>query len=172
MVTASSQTTDDVNHYNTSTNSNRQFKPTIPNEFLLASYQLTYIIHDSKLVAFVIAWNLIMEYIVIVALISKALIIYIDALFFSSMGHLNQIIPMEWYLGKYFDVCAMFIPIVIGGKLLQIQIHTPFLDFPVFQKKKNFKSKIKYTFSLHFLFQFVWVSRFISIKKKIIVHQI
>lgn len=58
-----------------------------------------------------------MEYIVIVALISKALIFYIDAAIYGNVGHLTQLIPMAWPLGQYFDVLALIVPIVIGGKL-------------------------------------------------------
>lgn len=58
-----------------------------------------------------------MEYIVIVALISKALIFYIDAAIYGNVAHLTQLIPMAWPLGQYFDVLALIVPIVIGGKL-------------------------------------------------------
>lgn len=85
-------------------------------ELLLPSHEVIYVC-NGEFVAFVIAWNLIMEYIIIVALVSKALIIFIDALFFDSVGHLTQIIPMSWYLSSHFDVLALFVPIIIGGKL-------------------------------------------------------
>lgn len=85
-------------------------------EWLLPSYQLVYVC-NGKFVAFIIAWNLIMEYMVIVALISKALIIFIDAIFFGSVGHLTQIIPMLWHFNEHFDVLALSVPILIGGKL-------------------------------------------------------
>lgn len=88
----------------------------VSSEWLLSSYQLVYIC-NGEFAAFVIAWNLIMEYMVIVALISKALIIFIDALCFGSVDHLVQIIPMSWYLSEYFDLLALFVPIIIGGKL-------------------------------------------------------
>lgn len=61
-----------------------------------------------------------MEFIVIVALISKALIVYIDAAIYdddNNAGHLTQIVPMAWPLSQYFDVLALLVPIVIGGKL-------------------------------------------------------
>lgn len=83
---------------------------------LLLSHELVYVC-NGEFAAFVIAWNLIMEYVVIVALISKALIIFFDALFFGSVGHLTEMIPMSWYLGEHFDVLALLIPIIIGGKL-------------------------------------------------------
>lgn len=85
-------------------------------EWLLPSHELVYVC-NGKFVAFVITWNLIMEYMVIVALISKTLIIFIDALFFDSVGYLTQIIPMSWCLSEYFDVLALIVPIIIGGKL-------------------------------------------------------
>lgn len=107
-------------------------KSTIPTEYLLPSYTIAYVIGNGELAAFLIAWNLIMEYIVIVAVISKALIIFIDALFFSSVGHLTQIIPMVWHFSQYFDVMAMMVPIVIGGKLLQIESTTFKCDNSIF----------------------------------------
>lgn len=85
-------------------------------EWLLSSYQLVYIC-NGEFAAFIIAWNLIMEYMVIVALISKALIIFIDAICFGSDGHLVQFISMSWYLSEHFDLLALFVPFVIGGKL-------------------------------------------------------
>ena len=85
-------------------------------ERLLPSHELVYVC-NGEFAAFVIAWNLIMEYMVIVALISKALIIFIDALFFGSVGHLSEMIPMSWYLGEHFDVLALLIPVIMGGKL-------------------------------------------------------
>lgn len=57
-----------------------------------------------------------MEYIVIVALISKVLIVYLDAAIYGNVGHLTQLIPMTWPLSQYFDVLALIVPILIGGK--------------------------------------------------------
>lgn len=96
------QISDDVHH-------------AVSNDWLLPSYELVYIC-NGEFAAFVIAWNLIMEYMVIVALISKALIIFIDALFFGYVGHLSEFIPMSWYFGQHFDLLALLVPIVIGGK--------------------------------------------------------
>lgn len=101
-------------------------KYNVTSEFLLPSYQIAYIC-NGEFVAFVIAWNLIMEYIVIVALISKALILFIDALFFGSVGHFNQIIPMAWHFSEYFDLLALLVPLVIGGKhTIKSTIQMPF----------------------------------------------
>lgn len=97
-------------------------KYNVGSEFLLPSYQIAYIC-NGEFVAFVIAWNLIMEYIVIIALISKALIRFIDALLFGGGDHFNQIIPMAWPFSEYFDLLALFVPIVIGGKHIYNQIH-------------------------------------------------
>lgn len=101
-------------------NDNRT-KPTartahISTEFLLSTGHIAYIC-NGELGAFIVAWNLIMEYIVIVALISKALIMYIDAAIYGNAGHITQIVPLNWPLSQYFDVLALFVPIVIGGKL-------------------------------------------------------
>lgn len=82
---------------------------------LLPSYELVSVC-NGEFVAFVIAWNLIMEYMVIVALISKALIIFFGELFFDSVGYFTQIIPMSWNFSQHFDVIALFVPIIIGGK--------------------------------------------------------
>lgn len=82
---------------------------------LLQSYEMVSVC-NGEFVAFVIAWNLIMEYMVIVALISKALIIFFDAMFFDSVGQFNQVIPISWHFSQHFDVIALFVPIIIGGK--------------------------------------------------------
>lgn len=87
----------------------------VSNDWLLPSYELVYMC-NGELAAFVIAWNLIMEYMVVVALISKALIIFIDALFFGYVGHLSEFIPMSWHFSQHFDLLALLVPIVIGGK--------------------------------------------------------
>lgn len=111
----------------------------ISNDWLLPSYELLYIF-NGELAAFVMAWNLIMEYMVIVALISKALIIFIDALFFGYVGHLSEFIPMSWYLSQHFDLLALLVPIVIGGKL------TTFLSVSLFlllAKPNSFKMNLK-----------------------------
>lgn len=98
-------------------NNCHRHNPSISTAHLLSSARIAYIC-NGKLAAFIVAWNLIMEYIVIVALISKALIIYIDALIYGSVGHLTQIVTMVWPFGQYFDVLAMLVPIAIGGKIL------------------------------------------------------
>lgn len=104
-------------------------------ERLLPTHKLVYIC-NGEFAAFVVAWNLIMEYMVIVALISKALIIFIDALFFDSVSHLTQIIPMSWYFSEHFDVFALFIPIIIGGKLNFDWMHINFFA-KTFNREKN-----------------------------------
>lgn len=89
----------------------------ISKNFLLSSSHIAHIC-NGEFGALIVAWNLIMEYIVIVALISKALIIYLDAAIYDNVGHLTQLIPMSWPLSEYFDVLALLVPIVIGGKPL------------------------------------------------------
>lgn len=116
---------------------NAKSKPSISTEFLLPSYTLAYVVGNGEFAAFIIAWNLIMEYIVIVALISKVLIIFIDALCFGSVGHLTQIIPMAWQFSQYFDVMALLVPIVIGGKLCYNRIYNQMafvFTFSIFEK--------------------------------------
>lgn len=87
---------------------------TISKNFLLSSSHIAHIC-NGEFGALIVAWNLIMEYIVIVALISKALIVYLDAAIYGSVGHLTQLIPMSWPLSEYFDVLALLVPILIGG---------------------------------------------------------
>lgn len=84
--------------------------------WILSSYEIVYIC-NGEFAAFVIAWNLTMEYIVIVALISKALVIFIDVLFFGSASHLSQIIEMPWPLSLHFDFLSLLVPVFVGGKL-------------------------------------------------------
>lgn len=91
-------------------------RASISGDFLLSASHIAYIC-NGELGAFCVAWNLIMEFIVIVALISKALIMYIDAAIYGNVGHLTQIVPMVWPLSQYVDVLALLVPIVIGGKL-------------------------------------------------------
>lgn len=83
--------------------------------WMLASYEIAHIC-NGEFAAFVITWNLILEYIVIAALISKALIVFIDVIFYGSANHLTQLVEMPWFLSQYFDVLALFVPIVVGGK--------------------------------------------------------
>lgn len=101
-------------------NSNNRTKPArrmnISRNFLLSSSHIAYIC-NGEFGALFVAWNLIMEYVVVVALISKALIVYIDAAIYDNVGHLTQIVPMSWPLSQYFDVLALIVPFVIGGKL-------------------------------------------------------
>lgn len=88
----------------------------ISGDFLLSTSHIAYIC-SGECGAFVVAWNLIMEFIIIVALISKALIMYIDAAIYGNVGHLTQLVPMaSWPFGQSFDVLALLVPIVIGGK--------------------------------------------------------
>lgn len=92
-------------------------KADISGDFLLSTTHIAYIC-NGEFGAFVVAWNLIMEFIVIVALISKALIMYIDATIYGNVGHLTQILPLAiWPFAQYFDVLALLVPIVIGGKV-------------------------------------------------------
>lgn len=85
--------------------------------WMLSSYEIAYICHG-EFAAFLIAWNLVMECIVIVALISKALILFLDVLFYGPESHLTQIIAMPWILSQNFDLLALLVPIVIGGKFI------------------------------------------------------
>lgn len=115
---------------------NAVHKTAISANGLLSASHIAYIC-NGELVAFIVAWNLIMEFIVMVALISKALIMYIDAIAYGDVGHLTQLVSMNWPLAQYFDVLALLVPCLLGGKLLTFALY--FLN-----KRKSVR--------LHFLF--------------------
>lgn len=88
-------------------------------DWLLPTYAFAYIFHG-EFTAFIIGWNVILEMVVCLALVAKALVSFFDAIAFDGMAfRLQNAIPMSWSCaGGHFDVVASFIPIVIGCKFL------------------------------------------------------
>lgn len=70
-----------------------------------------------EFVAFIIGWNLILEYVIGVALVSKGIASYVDMLVFDKIGlNITQVTPITVNPLEYFDFFAFFIPILIGGE--------------------------------------------------------
>lgn len=66
--------------------------------------------------AFIVGWNLILEYVIGAASISKGLSLYIDALVNNTMANsFTEIAPISWnFLSSYFDFFAFGCPLLIG----------------------------------------------------------
>lgn len=89
-------------------------------DWLLPSYAFAYIFHG-EFAAFVIGWNLILEIIVCLALVAKAMVSFFDAIAFDGMEfRLQYAIPMAWSFSGHFDGVALFIPILIGGEFMLV----------------------------------------------------
>lgn len=78
-----------------------------------------------EFVAFVIGWNLILDYVIGVALVAKGIAIYLDLLVFGNDEFFGAAVapftPKDWQiLSAYFDFLAFFIPILLAGELNQI----------------------------------------------------
>lgn len=66
---------------------------------------------------FVVAWNLLLEHVIGVALVAKGIATYVDMLIFAQAGvNLTQIQPITSGISDYFDFFAFFIPILVGGE--------------------------------------------------------
>lgn len=66
--------------------------------------------------AFIVGWNLILEYVIGAASISKGLSLYIDSLLNDAMKNaFKQVAPISWdFLATYFDFFAFTGPLLIG----------------------------------------------------------
>lgn len=74
-----------------------------------------------ELFAFVIGWNLILDYVIAVALASKGIAAYFDVLIFGSIDFVGAVnggsLTKDWQnWSSYFDVFSFFIPILIAGE--------------------------------------------------------
>lgn len=69
-----------------------------------------------EFMAFIVGWNLILEYVIGAASISKGLSLYIDSLLNDAMKNaFKQVAPISWdFLGSYFDFFAFTGPLLIG----------------------------------------------------------
>lgn len=75
-----------------------------------------------EFVAFIIGWNLILDYIIGVALAAKGITAYLELLVFGNGefpgAAIQPFTPKDWQiLSSYFDFVAFFIPILIAGWL-------------------------------------------------------
>lgn len=77
-------------------------------EWLMPSYAFANIC-NGEFAAFIIAWNLIMEYIVAVAIVSKVIVFILSALIVHNDTSLTEFVP-------HFDLIGFVVPILIGGK--------------------------------------------------------
>lgn len=110
-------------------NTNNDSNPPAPNiyhmdfifsDWLLPSYAFAYIFHG-EITAFVIGWNLILEIIICLALVAKAMVSFFDTMVFEGMEfRLQYAIPMAWSFAGHFDAVALFIPILIGSEFLLV----------------------------------------------------
>lgn len=73
-----------------------------------------------EFIAFVIGWNLLLEYIIGSASVSKGLSLYLDTLISDTFKNtFTKIAPMTWdFLADYFDFFAFGIPLLLGGMFL------------------------------------------------------
>lgn len=74
-----------------------------------------------ELVAFIVGWNLMLDYIIGVALTAKGITAYLELLVFGNGEFLGAAVqpftPKDWQiLSSYFDFVAFFIPILIAGR--------------------------------------------------------
>lgn len=74
-----------------------------------------------EFVAYIIGWNLILDYVIAVALAAKGIATYMDVLVFGTDDFAGAAVPAftphNWQvLSQHFDFFAFFIPILIAGK--------------------------------------------------------
>lgn len=69
-----------------------------------------------EFMAFIIGWNLMLEYIIGSASVSRGLSLYIDTLANDTMKmHFREIAPMEWdFMSSYFDFFGFSVAILLG----------------------------------------------------------
>lgn len=89
----------------------------VSSEWLMPSYVFAYIC-NGEFAGFIIAWNLILEYAVAMALVSKVIVFAIDALIFDGNDFsLLHLVPLYLpWTSADFDMVALLVPIVFGGK--------------------------------------------------------
>jgi len=69
-------------------------------------------------VAFVIGWNLILEYVIGTASVCRGISLYLDSLLNDTLKNtFSEVAPMNVsFLGSYFDFLAFGLVVVFGGK--------------------------------------------------------
>lgn len=80
-----------------------------------SAYIFTYVA-IGEFLAFIVGWNLILEYVIGAASISKGLSLYIDSLINDTMkSGFREIAPISWdFLSDYFDFFSFGCPLLIG----------------------------------------------------------
>lgn len=83
-----------------------------------SAYIFTYVA-IGEFLAFIVGWNLILEYVIGAASISKGLSLYIDSLMNDTMkNYFTRVAPISWdFLSSYFDFFAFGCPLLIGSAL-------------------------------------------------------
>lgn len=74
-----------------------------------------------EIVAFIVGWNLILEYILATACVSRAFTTYLDTLIGNTLvNKFTEVAPLGWngVFGTYFDFIGFVIPICIASKLI------------------------------------------------------
>lgn len=84
-------------------------------KLLLSSCVLTYFC-IGEWAAFGVAWNLLLEYVIGVALVAKGIAGYAESLAFDSSESNVSARPIPWNSFSAFDLVAFFIPILAGSK--------------------------------------------------------
>lgn len=71
-----------------------------------------------EFIAFVIGWNLLLQYSIGSASVVKGISLYIDSIADNSLKHFFQeTFPIEVPgFGKYFDLFCFFVPLLLGGE--------------------------------------------------------
>lgn len=71
-----------------------------------------------EFVAFVIGWNLILEYVIGTASVCRGISLYLDSLLNDTLKYtFAEVAPMNVsFLGSYFDFLAFGLVVVFGGK--------------------------------------------------------
>lgn len=72
-----------------------------------------------EFVAFVIGWNLMLEYVIGTASVCRGISLYLDSLLNNTLKDtFAEVAPMHVsFLGSYFDFLAFGLVVVFGGKL-------------------------------------------------------
>lgn len=96
---------------------------------LMPSFVFTYLCMG-EFAGFVVAWNLLLEHVIGVALVAKGIATYVDMLIFAQAGvNLTQIQPITSGISDYFDFFAFFIPILVGGERTMCFLQTEAIIF-------------------------------------------
>jgi amino acid transporter len=76
-----------------------------------------------EFMAFLVGWNLLLEYVIGAACLAKGISMYVDFLLNNAIQNkFMEIFPISWsILNTYFDLFAFALPILVGSKLICIK---------------------------------------------------